>query len=278
MGEHRRLPDHVLAVVGSAAPSGSRIAAISQQPAPAVGCPRRAKASRRPSAVSAAAATSPSAPIGASSTSHAPSGRLAKQRASVSVASLVFPEPPGPIKVVHQAGGNELADRGDVSVLADEAGRSARRSVVRVISSPLPELAPQQRDVHGGQPRRGVDAQLSARVSLVRWNASSASVSRPAAARARISAATSRSRSGCAATRSVSSVTSPAPWPRLISASDQSSSAVRRSPSSRVTAASNAALFRQSDVLVARAVSQCERLAQPPRPLGASHRCWPGAR
>ena len=45
-----------------------------------------------------------------------------------------------------------------------------------------------------------------------------------------------------AATMSVSSVTSSAPWPRLTSASNRSSMAVRRSPSSRVTAASNAAL------------------------------------
>ena len=37
-------------------------------------------------------------------------------------------------------------------------------------------------------------------------------------------------------------VTSSAPWPRLTSASNRSSIAVRRSPSSRVTAASNAAL------------------------------------
>jgi hypothetical protein len=45
----------------------------------------------------------------------------------------------------------------------------------------------------------------------VRWYTSSASLSRPAAARARISAAASRSRNGCAATRSVSSGTSVAP-------------------------------------------------------------------
>jgi ABC-2 type transport system ATP-binding protein len=58
----------------------------------------------------------------------------------------------------------------------------------------------------------------------------------------RISAATSGSRSGCAVTASVSSATTSAPWPRLTSASKRSSVAVRRSPSSRVTAVSNASL------------------------------------
>ena len=103
-------------------------------------------------------------------------------------------------------------------------------------------------------------------------------MSRPAATRARISAATSRSRSGCAATRSVSSVTSSAPWPRLTSASNRSSIAVRRSPSSRVTAASNAALSCSPTSCMAAPRHKREGLAQQPNPLGTLVLRGPGRR
>ncbi len=224
------------------------------------------RASRRPSPASAACATSPSAPMAASSTSQAPSGRLAEQRA------CGFRGQPGLSRAARpdQGGepmlGDELADRGDISVLADEAGQLGPQVGLPVLL-PLAQLAPQQRDVQRRTaPARG---RRPARRPGLLWCAgtrSSASVSRPAATRARISAATSRSRTGCAATKSVSSVTSSAPWPRLVSASNRSSRAVRRSRFQPGDRRVKRCAFRQADVLHGRAAPQCERLAQQPYP------------
>ena len=79
--------------------SRSRIAAMSPSARSALGA-APSRASRSPSPVSVACATSPSAPMAASSTSQAPSGRSPSSVRAVSVASLVLPEPPGPIRVV----------------------------------------------------------------------------------------------------------------------------------------------------------------------------------
>ena len=54
--------------------------------------------------------------------------------------------------------GDELADRGDIGVPADEAGQLGAQVGLAVLLPPS-QLAPQQRDVQGGQLRRGVDAQ-----------------------------------------------------------------------------------------------------------------------
>ena len=53
---------------------------------------------------------------------------------------------------------DEFADRGDISVPADEAGQLGAQVGLPVLLPPS-QLAPQQRDVQGGQLRRGVDAQ-----------------------------------------------------------------------------------------------------------------------
>ena len=204
------------------------------------------RASRRPSAASADCATSPSAPIAASSTSQAPSGRSPSSVRAVSVASLVFPEPPGPITVVSRCPAMSSRTAATSASLPTKLVSSARKLVLRPSScqrrARRPNSPRSSATCNADSSGEGSTPSASARASLVRWYTSSASVSRPAATRARISAATSRSRIGCAATKSVSSVTSSAPWPRLTSASNRSSMAVRRSPSSRVTAASNAAL------------------------------------
>ena len=220
--------------------SRSRIAAMSRSVGSAFGAPP-SSASRRPSAASVDCATSPSAPMAASSTSQAPSGRSPSSVRAVSVASLVFPEPPGPIRVVSRCSAMSSRTAATSASLPTKLVSSARRLVFR-FSSRRPNSPRSSATCNADSSGEGSTPSASARASLVRWYTSSASVSRPAATRARISAATSRSRTGCAATRSVSSVTSSAPWPRLISASNRSSMAVRRSPSSRVTAASNAAL------------------------------------
>jgi hypothetical protein len=68
------------------------------------------------------------------------------------VASLVFPEPPGPIRGGEPMLGDELADRGDISVPADEAGQLGTHVGLPVLR-PASQLAPQQRDVQCGQLR-----------------------------------------------------------------------------------------------------------------------------
>ena len=220
--------------------SRSRIAAMSRSVGSAFGA-SPSRASRRPSALSVDCATSPSAPMAARSTSQAPSGRSPSSVRAVSVASLVFPEPPGPIRVVSRRVAMSSRTAATSASLPTKAVSSARRLVFRV-SSRRPSSPRSSATCNAASSGEGSTPSASARASRARWYTSSASLSRPAATRARISAAASRSRNGCAATRSVSSVTSSAPCPRVISASARSSAAVSRNSSSRMTAASNAAL------------------------------------
>lgn len=198
-------------------------------------------ASRRPSPARAACATSPSVPMAASSTSQAPSGSSPRRVRAVSVASLVFPDPPGPVTVVSRCPAMSSRTAAASAPLPTKVDSSARRLVLRLVSR-RPSSPRSSARCTADSSGEGATPSASVRASLARWYTSSASLSRPAATRARISAATNRSRSGCAATRSVSSVTLSAPRPRVISASTRSSVAVRRNPSSRSTAASKAAL------------------------------------
>ena len=248
------------------------------------------RASRRPSASSVDCATSPAAspspltaPMAASSTSQAPSGRSPSSVRAVSVASLVFPEPPGPITVVSRCSAMRSRTAATSASLPTKLVSSARRLVFRPSSSQRcsrrPSSPRSSATCNADSSGEGLTPSASARASLVRWYTSSASVSRPAAARARISAATSRSRIGCAATKSVSSVTSSTSWPRLISASNRSSMAVRRSPSRRVTAASNAALSCKltSCMAAPRHNARASRSSRT-RPGSPSLRAWPTRR
>ena len=171
-------------------------------------------ASRRPSAASVACATSPSAPMAASSTSQAPSGRSPSSVRAVSVASLVLPEPPGPISVVSRWSAMSSRTAATSASRPTKLVSSARRLVCRRSSSRRPSSPRSSATCSCGQLRRGVDAQRVGQGfprALVHEQRLGVATG---AARARISAATSRSRSGCAATRSVSSVTSSAPWTR----------------------------------------------------------------
>ncbi len=220
--------------------SRSRIAAMSPSTGSALGA-APSRASRSPSPASAAWVTSPSVPLAASSTNQTPSGRSPISVRAVSVANLVLPEPPGPIRVVSRCSAMSSRTAATSASLPTKLVSSARKLVFR-FSSRRPNSPRSSATCNADSSGEGSTPSASARASLVRSYTSSASVSRPVATRARISAATSRSRTGCAATKSVSSVTISTPWPRLISASNRSSMAVRRSPSSRVTAASNAAL------------------------------------
>ena len=183
--------------------SRSRIAAMSRSVGSAFGAPP-SRASRRPSAASVACATSPSAPMAASSTSQTPSGRSPSSVRAVSVASLVFPEPPGPIRVVSRCSAMSSRTTATSASLPTKLVSSARTLVFR-LSSRRPSSPRSSATCNADSSGEGSTPSASARASLVRSYTSSASVSRPAATRARISAATSRSRSGCAATRSVSS-------------------------------------------------------------------------
>ena len=111
-------------------------------------------ASRSPSASSVACATSPSAPIDASSTSQAPSGRSPSSVRAVSVASLVFPAPPGPITVVSRCSAMSSRTAATSASLPTKLVSSARKLVFRPSSRrllPPSQLAPQQRDVQRGQ-------------------------------------------------------------------------------------------------------------------------------
>ena len=257
--------------------SRSRIAAMSRSVGSAFGAPP-SRASRRPSPASVACATSPSAPMAASSTSQAPSGRSPSSVRAVSVASLVFPEPPGPIRVVSRCSAMSSRTTATSASLPTKLVSSARRLVFR-FSSRRPNSPRSSATCNADSSGEGSTPSASARASLVRSYTSSASLSRPAATRARISAATSRSRTGCAATRSVSSVTSSAPWPRPISASNRSSIAVRRSPSSRVTAASNAALScRPTSCMAAPRHNARASRSSRTRRGSSSLRAWPTRR
>ena len=137
--------------------SRSRIAAMSRSVGSAFGV-SPSRASRRPSPASVACATSPSAPMAASSTSQAPSGRSPSSVRAVSVASLGLPRAAGPDQRRQPIFRDELADGGDIGVLADEAGQLGTQVGLPVFLPPS-QLAPQQRDVHCRQLRRGVDAQ-----------------------------------------------------------------------------------------------------------------------
>ena len=116
------------------------------------------RASRRPSPASAACATSPSVPMAASSTSQAPSGRSPSSVRAVSVASLVFPAPPGPIKVMSRCPATSSRTSATSASRPTKLVSSARRLVFRSLF-PSPQFAPQQREVQCGQLRGGVDAQ-----------------------------------------------------------------------------------------------------------------------
>ena len=183
--------------------SRSRIAAMSRSVGSALGAPP-SSASRSPSPVSVACATSPSAPMAASSTNQTPSGRSPSSVRAVSVASLVFPEPPGPTKVVSRCSAMSSRTAATSASLPTKLVSSARRLVFR-FSSRRPSSPRSSATCKADSSGEGSTPSASARASLVRSYTSSASVSRPAATRARISAATSRSRIGCAATTSVSS-------------------------------------------------------------------------
>ena len=140
--------------------SRSRIAATSRSAGSAFGA-SPSRASRRPSAASVGCATSPRRPRrsgGASSTSQAPSGSSPSSVRAVSVASRVFPEPPGPIRVVSRCSATSSRSDGDVGVPADEAGQLGPQVGLPALLPPS-QLAPQQRDVQRGQLRRGVDAE-----------------------------------------------------------------------------------------------------------------------
>ncbi len=136
--------------------SRSRTAAMSRSVSSASGTPP-SSASRRPSAASAGCATSASAPMAASSTSQAPSGRPPSSVRPVSVASLVFPDPPGPIRVVSRCPAMSSRTAATSASLPTKLVSSARKLVFRFSLSPA-KLAPQQRDVQCRQLRRGVGA------------------------------------------------------------------------------------------------------------------------
>ena len=88
--------------------------------------------------------------MAASSTSQAPSGRSPSSVRAVSVASLVLPEPPGPIRVVSRCSATSSRTAATSASLPTKLVSSARRLVLR-FSARSSQLAPQQRDVQRGQ-------------------------------------------------------------------------------------------------------------------------------
>ena len=172
--------------------SRSRIAAMSPSTGSALGV-APSRASRSPSAASVAWTTSPSAPMAASSTSQTP---LAGRRAACARSPWpAWSYPSRPARSGWSADAPRSA-RGPrphrPPGRRSSSARPARWSSCSPLAAPARPAA--ARRARRTTPARGRRPAWSARVSLVRSYASSASVSRPAAARARISAATSRSR------------------------------------------------------------------------------------
>ena len=146
--------------------SRSRIAAISRSVGSAFGAPP-SRASRSPSPASVACATSPSAPMAASSTSQAPSGRSPSSVRAVSVASLVFPEPPGPIRVVSRCSATSSRTTATSASLPTKLVSSARRLVFR-FSSRRPSSPRSSATCNADSSGEGSTPSASARASLVR--------------------------------------------------------------------------------------------------------------
>ena len=146
--------------------SRSRIAAISPSAASALGA-APSRASRRPSPASVACATSPSAPMAASSTSQTPSGRSLISVRAVSVASLVFPEPPGPTRVVSRCSVMSSRTAATSSSRPTKLVSSARMLVFR-FSSRRPNSPRSNATCKADNSGEGSTPNASASASLVR--------------------------------------------------------------------------------------------------------------
>jgi len=152
-GERRRRLDHVLTVVQNQ----QRLPLADRGDEPSVGSAFGAppsRISRRPSAASVDCATSPSAPMAASSTSQAPSGRSPSSVRAVSVASLVFPQPPGPIRVVSRCSAMSSRTVATSASLPTKLVSSARKLVFR-LSCRRPNSPPAARRALRTAPVRG---------------------------------------------------------------------------------------------------------------------------
>ena len=198
MGERRRRVDHVLAVV-----QDQQYLAVTDRRYDSVERLRlRCTAEQR-----VAQSERGRAPIWATSPSDADRRQLHQPRA---VRQVVEQSPRG---LHRKAGlaratgagqggepmfGDEFADDRDITELADELGqfgaqvRPAVRPRARPTSPRSSATCSADNSGEGSTPR------VSASASRARWYTVSASVPRPAAASARISATTSRSRTGCA--------------------------------------------------------------------------------
>ncbi|RAO56730.1 Endochitinase [Micromonospora noduli] len=146
--------------------SRSRIAATSRSINSMLGA-SPSRASRSPSPVSVACTTSPSAPMAANSTSQAPSGRLSSILRAVSVASRVFPEPPGPIRVVSRCSATSAPTSATASSLPMKLLNSARRLVFR-FSSGRCTSPRRSATCNAASSGEGSTPSASARASLVR--------------------------------------------------------------------------------------------------------------